>query len=562
MKTINKSQSPINVVVGKDRQRNLYIAIFDSRQESPRVASGSTWVAHDHIRNRRFLMRVVETGYNEDYDLKQILHLVRDNPDQPFDPRALTENGIWENHDQPNVLQTFLKPTTPNDDKAIAAPDFDRGFVVGHLRSGAKVLEPIVTIEDRIVGHRTLISGTSGFGKSTLVRNITRYWIENTNYGKIIDDLKGEFIADIENEQGDTVFGLCHHPDANKNLYLLTSRPRRFEGTDLDEKIAAIIPLNFNIDHIPPDSLSDVGTELTPPQKAFLEMYQEKKGLFSLLLRNTKDGSPYTEDWFKHFNGWIVATKSGRVNIKTEDYTTDLSDFDKSSYTPIFSVRKHLKRLESRPFITVDGKSCLPQLRNLLNRGSTIILDKSGLTDGDKSIISSVIANELYKHNDRFSSGSIEEQKKVIPFVYVVEEAHLLLSREKVKEGSVFVNFAKTGRSFQIGLVAVTQRPSSIDRNILSQFDNYISFRLTNEKDVRDLAEAKSEFQGYEGDIRTMGQGAAVVAFGEPTKFQSIMVFNWTEEKSKSLLSLEQSSLIADMINETEKVKTVSLHKH
>lgn len=564
MKIIQNTQSPVNVIVGKDRQRGFYIAIFDSRQVEPRITVGSTWVAHDQRYQRRYLMRVVETGYNDDYDLKQILSLVRDNPDQPFDARSLeyycsekawlrlegefTNGGLREAYDQPTVLQTFLGPTTAGDDLIVAAPDIDRGFVIGNLRSGARELEPVVTLEDRFVGYRTLITGASGFGKSTLVRNIARYWLEGTQCGRIIDDLKGEYIADIKNEEGETVYGLCHHPCAKHSLYLLTSRPRRFEGIGLEGRIAGIIPLSFRIDDIPPDNLGDVGTELTAPQRAFVEMYQEKEGLFRLLLRNTDDGRPYTHDWYDHFKDWIVATKSGRLKIEAADeYTTDLSDFDKSSYTPIFSVRKHLKRLESRPFISIRGKSCLPTLRQLLRQGATIILDKSALTDGDKSIVSTVIANELYKHNDRYSSGNQTEQEKVIPFVYVVEEAHSLLSREKAKEGTVFVNFAKTGRSFQIGLIAVTQRPSSVDPNILSQFDNFVTFRLTNEQDVRDLVKAKSEFQGYEGDIRTMERGAAVTAFGEPTKVQSIKVFDWTEQRARSLLSEEQNRLLTSL---------------
>lgn len=567
MKTIQTPEEPINVIVGKDRQRGFYVAIFDSRQVEPRVTVGSTWSAYDQRYKRRYLMRVVETGYNDDYDLRLILGLVRDNPTQLFDNRSLeyycsekawlrfegefTPGGLREVHNQPTVLQTFLEPTTSDDGLVIAAPDIDRGFVIGNLRSGSEVLEPVVTLEDRFVGHRTMITGASGFGKSTLVRNITRYWLEHTRYGKIIDDLKGEYIADIKNEAGKTVYGLCHHPRAKNNLYLLTSHPRRFEGTDLESKIAGIIQLNFRIDDIPPDSLGDVGRELTGPQRAFLDMYQEKEGLFRLLLRDEEDGRPDTRDWYQHFKGWIVATKSGRENIKDENYTTDLSDFDKSSYTPIISVRKHLKVLESRPFISVHGESCLPVLRRLLKQGATIILDKSGLTDGDKSIISTVIANELYKHNDRYSSGNQEEQKKVISFVYVVEEAHMLLSREKAKEGTVFVNFAKTGRSFQIGLVAVTQRPSSVDANILSQFDNFVTFRLTNQQDVLDLAKAKSEFQGYEGDIRTMDRGAAVTAFGEPTKVQSIKVFDWTEQRARLLLLEEQARLLSTLRSRT-----------
>ena len=564
MKIIKKTQKPVSVIVSKDRHRGFFIAVFDSGQVAPRVTIGSTWVAHDQRYGRRYLMRVVETGYNDDYDLKQILGLVRDNPDQPFDARSLeyyccekawlrlegefVEDGFREAFDQPTVLQTFLSPTTESDDVVIASPDVEHGFVIGNLRSGSMILEPIVTLEDRFLGHRTFITGASGFGKSTLVRDIARHWLEHTEHGKIIDDLKGEYVADIQNEAGQTVYGLCHHPKASQNLYFLTSRPRRFEGSELRRQIGGIIPLSFRIDDIPTDSLGDISTHLTPAQRQFLDRYQHRSGLFSSLLRETDDGDLDTSDWHKQFQGWIIATKTARTRIKADNYTTDLADFDRSSYVPIYGVHRQLKRLQSRPYITTDGESCLPRLRELLRQGATIILDKSGLTDGDRSIISTVIANELYKHNERYSSGNRMEQKQVIPFIYIVEEAHLLLSRERVSEGSVFVDFAKTGRSFQIGLVAVTQRPSSVDSNILSQFDNFITFRLTSELDVKDLVRAKSEFAGYEGDIRTMHRGAAVTAFGEPTKVQSIQAFDWTPERAKTLLSDEQDRLLGDLV--------------
>lgn len=564
VKKIQNNTDPVNLIVGKDRQRDFYIAYFDSRQTTPRIMIGSTWVAHDQRYDRKYLVRIVETGYNDDYDLKQILALVRENPQQYFDNRSLeyycaekawlrlegefTGNGLKEVYDQPTILQTFLKPTTEQDELLIAAPNTTYGFAIGTLRSAAKTSDSMVTLEDRFAGFRTLISGASGFGKSTLVRNIARYWLESTGYGKIIDDLKGEYIDDIKDERDQTVYGLCHHPNAKQNLYLLTVRPRRYENTKLSQKIAGIIPLAFDIDDIPVDSLDEIATHITPAQRSFLERYQSKDKLFSLLLRPTEDGDAYTDDWHQLFKGWIVATKTGRGNTKNKTYVTDLADFDQRTYTPIFSVRNHLQRLASRPYVNNGYPSCLPKLQQLLKSGATIILDKGGgLTDFDKSIISTVIANDLYKHNEKFSSENESEQRKIVPFVYLVEEAHNLLSQERAKEGSTFVNFAKTGRSFQIGLTAVTQRPSGVDTNILSQFDNYITFRLTNDQDVKDLIKAKSDFQGYEGDIRTMKRGAAVTAFGEPTKVQSIQVFEWTQERSVTMLSTEQANLFEEM---------------
>jgi len=563
VKKIESNHIPVNVIIGKDKQKGFYIAQFDSRQIEPRVTIGSTWLAHDKRYERKFLVRVVDINYNDNYDLKQILSMIHENPKQPFDPRSLeyycaelawlrlegefTSQGIINVYDQPTVLQTFLIPTSDNDEILIANPDTDFGFSVGTLRSGPKNSSSMITLEDRYAGYRTLISGASGFGKSTLVRNIARYWLENKEYGKIIDDLKGEYVDDIKDERGHTVDGLCHHPNAKQNLYLLTVRSQRFNGTQLSERIAGVIPLSFDINDIPIDCLDEIAN-ISEPQRSFLERYQDKPSLFSLLLRTNEDGEAYTDDWGKLFKGWIVATKTGQANVNKDRYTTDLADYDQRTYTPILYVRRHLEKLSKRPYMNSNIKSCLPKLHQLLKEGATIILDKGGgLTDSDKNIISIVIANDLYKNNEKYSSGGEAEQKNVIPFVYLVEEAHLLLSQERAKENSTFVNFAKTGRSFQIGLAAVTQRPSSVDTNILSQFDNYVTFRLTNDQDVKDLVKAKSDFQGYEAEIRTMKRGSAITAFGEPTKVQSIQVFEWTKERSRTLLSVEQTELIEKM---------------
>lgn len=560
MKSVQTSEKPLNLIIDKDRSKGLYLVDFDYRQNDPRVAIGSTWIAEDSRFNRKFLMRVVDLGYHTDYDQDRIIKTVREQSKAQFKERdydyycretawmrlegEIKNNSLQDVFDQPTVLRTSLRPTTPQDDLIIAAPDTTNGFPIGNLRSGGRDLEPIVTLEDRFVGFRTLICGTSGFGKSTLVRNIARYWLEQDKYGVIIDDLKGEYVFDIKNERGQAVPGLSNHPNAQKKLVLLTPFPRRYEG-DARLNNVKIVSLEINIDDIPPESLSDVATNITPAQRSFLEFYSEKRNLFSLLLRNNSDGSTKVDDWYQHFKGFIIALKAARKEVVKDGYETDLNDFERSSYIPIFGVRKHLKGLEGMPFVKTDGPSCIPKIHKFLKSGATIILDKRGLSDSQKMVVSTVLANELYRHNAMYSAGTPDEQEaNVIPFVYLVEEAHLMLSRQQASEGSVFVNFAKTGRSFQIGLIAVTQRPSSIDTNILSQFDNFVTFRLTNEQDVKDLLKAKSDFRGYEEEIRTMQRGMAVTAFGEPTKVQSIKGFSWTSERASTLLSEHEYQLL------------------
>jgi uncharacterized protein len=75
------------------------------------------------------------------------------------------------------------------------------------------------------------------------------------------------------------------------------------------------------------------------------------------------------------------------------------------------------------------------------------------------------------------------------PFVFVCDEAHLYLP---VKEdaGAIerqalnsFERIAKEGRKYGVSLLVVSQRPSDVSRTILSQCNNFLVLRLTNDQD-------------------------------------------------------------------------------
>jgi DNA helicase HerA-like ATPase len=75
------------------------------------------------------------------------------------------------------------------------------------------------------------------------------------------------------------------------------------------------------------------------------------------------------------------------------------------------------------------------------------------------------------------------------PVCLVCDEAHLYLP---VREDSdapsrraleAFERIAKEGRKYGVALLVVSQRPSDVSRTILSQCNNFVALRLTNEQD-------------------------------------------------------------------------------
>lgn len=81
------------------------------------------------------------------------------------------------------------------------------------------------------------------------------------------------------------------------------------------------------------------------------------------------------------------------------------------------------------------------------------------------------------------------QPEKRTPFVFVCDEAHLYLpvrdDANAVEKQALysFERIAKEGRKYGVSLLVVSQRPSDVSRTILSQCNNFLILRLTNDQD-------------------------------------------------------------------------------
>jgi hypothetical protein len=81
------------------------------------------------------------------------------------------------------------------------------------------------------------------------------------------------------------------------------------------------------------------------------------------------------------------------------------------------------------------------------------------------------------------------QPEKRTPFVFVCDEAHLYLptrsDADAVEKQALyaFERIAKEGRKYGVSLLVVSQRPSDVSRTILSQCNNFLVLRLTNDED-------------------------------------------------------------------------------
>lgn len=81
------------------------------------------------------------------------------------------------------------------------------------------------------------------------------------------------------------------------------------------------------------------------------------------------------------------------------------------------------------------------------------------------------------------------EPEKRLPVALVCDEAHIYLPVKNEADAvekqalATFERIAKEGRKYGVSLVVVSQRPSDVSRTILSQCNNFLVLRLTNDTD-------------------------------------------------------------------------------
>lgn len=129
------------------------------------------------------------------------------------------------------------------------------------------------------------------------------------------------------------------------------------------------------------------------------------------------------------------------------------------------------------------AKQIMKLLISSNNEAGIKIIDFSEVPSDILPVVTGTFARLLY--NVQFWA----RPEKRTPFAIICDEAHLYLPVREDADAvekqalATFERIAKEGRKYGVSLLAVSQRPSDVSRTILSQCNNYIVLRLTNDRD-------------------------------------------------------------------------------
>ena len=113
------------------------------------------------------------------------------------------------------------------------------------------------------------------------------------------------------------------------------------------------------------------------------------------------------------------------------------------------------------------------------------------------------------------------------PIALLCDEAHLYVqqstSMDAVAELGLrsFERIAKEGRKYGVGLVIISQRPSEVNRTVLSQCNNFVSLRLTNVDDQNVIKRLLPDNLGNIADNLSLLDIAEAIIVGDSTLLPS-----------------------------------------
>jgi len=124
------------------------------------------------------------------------------------------------------------------------------------------------------------------------------------------------------------------------------------------------------------------------------------------------------------------------------------------------------------------------ELNDLIRPGQCSVIQLTEMDDRDQQLLVAVLMRRILNARVGSEKGYITSGESYLPYpVFImIEEAHRFASRDS-KSHRILKTILSEGRKFGVGVCLISQRPSKIDPDILSQCMNQVIMRIINPAD-------------------------------------------------------------------------------
>ncbi|MBS3141325.1 DUF87 domain-containing protein [Candidatus Woesearchaeota archaeon] len=252
--------------------------------------------------------------------------------------------------------------------------------------------------------------------------------------------------------------------------------------------------------------------------------------------------------------------------LQNPDFDSLIAELDLQDNPAKFSLLNIIDYIKK-----LDIFSNMPtSLQELIQPGKCSILNLKGL---DPDVQEVVVYKLLY---DLFEA---RKKANIPPFFLVIEEAHNFIPERsfgEVKSSKIIRQISAEGRKFGLGLCIITQRPSRIEKSVLSQCNTQIILKVTNPNDITSIVNSVEGITSEtKEEIKNLTIGTAMLTGiidvplfteirprmtkhgGESVNIASMSYKNIEEGELLNIIKQNYSLEDVKIMNENKEVKTI-----
>lgn len=388
----------------------------------------------------------------KNYTLARLKNLVTIKDGQTFLSKTLPDFFIQVRDIRDDDLNFFTEPRTP--------------LFVGKLRSGSQVLDFDIFLEgEEVLTHHILVAATTGRGKSNLTSCMLWDCAGRDYCGILVLDPHDEYY-------GRNKLGLKDNPSQNLVYYTPKNVPPGCRTLKIN--LMSIKPWHFN------------GiVEWSDPQNEALQAFYRKFG----------------EDWIKKL----------MIEKEFENFQEGTLNVLRRRMSGILDIREIRGELHCDGIFDEHlGQTTSRDIIYELENSRIVIIDTSNFTGRTELLIGSILAYEAFNKYKHYKITGELNSKPVISVV--LEEAPRVLSGPALERGNIFSTIAREGRKFKVGLIAITQIPSLIPRQILANINTKIILGLEMKPERQAVIESASQdLSTDDRSIASLDKGEAII---------------------------------------------------
>jgi len=426
--------------------------------------------------------------------------------------------------------------------------------------AGATSTIPVHIQMEDFKGTRTAMFGKTRLGKSNVVKLIAQGMLEATksdeSVGQLIFDVNGEYANDNPQDGNKSIRSAY---EDRCNVYALTerestpSKPLRLNFYEQTDSTLTILGSMLAQDNKSSDYISSFYNAVIPSIESIVGLRDDEKTrpirkiqiLWAILykagfeadearLNKIAPGSSNAKKFDPHFNSTLrqaaystirnsgpptasnslhelqneleiiaqfrrenpndpaLTSSSGKAMFDPDDIA--LLDFllAPGGRSGPSMLRRYLS------YHSPAAGDFIKEILTLLDKGRTIILDLGNATDAIRKYFSNTLSLAVFAHQEqKFVTSKLGVHYIGLYF----EEAHNLFPPDSKDLTGVYARFAKEGAKFHIGMVYSTQSPSTINKELLAQTENFFVGHLSSQGETKALSQVQVCFQGIEDDI-------------------------------------------------------------